>query len=71
MKDLWLRNTYFVTESSFPTILRRLQVIKKVDIEVSPIDNAIHSVQGFDSFAKASNTLQREEQRACGDYLQA
>ncbi|KAJ5071902.1 dedicator of cytokinesis [Anaeramoeba ignava] len=43
-KDLWLRNTFFITEDAFPGIKRRTTVIEKQIIEVSPIENAINSV---------------------------
>eukprot|EP00027_Filamoeba_sp_ATCC50430_P012224 CAMPEP_0168576648 /NCGR_PEP_ID=MMETSP0413-20121227/20351_1 /TAXON_ID=136452 /ORGANISM="Filamoeba nolandi, Strain NC-AS-23-1" /LENGTH=750 /DNA_ID=CAMNT_0008610321 /DNA_START=205 /DNA_END=2457 /DNA_ORIENTATION=+ len=43
-KDLWLCNTYFLTENTFPTIIRRSEVIKRVEVEVSPIENAVNTV---------------------------
>ena len=43
-KDLWLCNTYYLTEDAFPTIHRRTEITKKTEINVSPIDNAINTV---------------------------
>ncbi|KAF2072444.1 hypothetical protein CYY_006237 [Polysphondylium violaceum] len=42
--DLWIRNHFLYTDSSFPTIHRRAEVINKSFIELSPIENAINSV---------------------------
>eukprot|EP01133_Synstelium_polycarpum_P003665 gene3665-4219_t len=42
--DLWIRNHFLITDSIFPTIHRRAEVIKKTQIEVTPIENAISSV---------------------------
>ncbi|KAJ3425820.1 dedicator of cytokinesis [Anaeramoeba flamelloides] len=44
-KDLWLRNTYFITDGSFPSNTRRLRVKDRVDVELSPIQNAVSSVE--------------------------
>lgn len=42
--DLWIKNHFLLTDSSFPTIHRRAQVIKKLHVDLSPIENAINSV---------------------------
>ncbi|KAJ5077789.1 dedicator of cytokinesis [Anaeramoeba ignava] len=44
-KDLWLKNTYLITDKSFPTIKRRTLVKEKIIVEISPVKNAIKSVQ--------------------------
>ncbi|EGC34574.1 hypothetical protein DICPUDRAFT_34798, partial [Dictyostelium purpureum] len=42
--DLWIKNHFLFTHSSFPTIHRRAEVIKKQVVDLSPIENAINSV---------------------------
>jgi len=42
--DLWIKNSYFQTEDSFPTIHRRSQIISTTSREISPIDNAFESI---------------------------
>ncbi|EFA84626.1 DOCK family protein [Heterostelium album PN500] len=42
--DLWIRNHFLITDSTFPTIHRRAEVIKKKEVEVSPVENALNSV---------------------------
>jgi len=42
--DLWLRNFYYITEDTFPTIHRRLQIIQKVLAESSPPEVAFKAV---------------------------
>ncbi|KAN0033588.1 hypothetical protein ACTFIV_000049 [Dictyostelium citrinum] len=42
--DLWIKNHFLLTDSSFPTIHRRAEVIKKLHVDLSPIENAINSV---------------------------
>jgi len=43
--DLWITNTYLITEDSFPTIHRRSEVIKKVEVTLSPVENAVNSIK--------------------------
>ncbi|KYQ90993.1 DOCK family protein [Tieghemostelium lacteum] len=42
--SLWIKNHFLFTESSFPTIHRRSEVIKKSQVDLSPLENAINSV---------------------------
>ncbi|EGG18369.1 DOCK family protein [Cavenderia fasciculata] len=42
--DLWIRNHFLIADSSFPTIHRRAEVIKKEQTELTPIENAVNSV---------------------------
>jgi DNA-binding transcriptional regulator GbsR (MarR family) len=66
-KDLWLKNTYYNTEDTFPTIHRRSQIIRKDVKESHPIENALKTIQEknkeleeFNSkFANDSEQLQR------------
>lgn len=44
-RDLWTEKTYFTTEESFPTVLRRSEVIEIQVVEISPLDNAIMDVE--------------------------
>eukprot|EP01132_Coremiostelium_polycephalum_P009687 gene9687-11888_t len=44
--DLWIKNHFLFTDSSFPTIHRRAEVIKKTHVDLNPIENAINSVSG-------------------------
>lgn len=37
-------NTYYVTEDSFPHLQRSSAIVQKVEVEVSPVENAIHSI---------------------------
>ena len=40
-----MKNTYYITEDTFPTIHRRSQIIRKDVKESHPIENAFKSVQ--------------------------
>lgn len=42
--DLWYNNWYMVTEDAFPTVHTRSEVIKKIVVETTPIQNAIAMV---------------------------
>ncbi|KAG8760434.1 hypothetical protein FRC14_003131 [Serendipita sp. 396] len=44
-KDIWTEKTYFTTEESFPTVLRRSEVIEIQVVEISPLDNALLDVE--------------------------
>lgn len=41
---MWVLNTYYITEDSFPTIHRRSSIIKKVTTELSPLEIAFKTV---------------------------
>lgn len=43
-KDLWVKNTYYITEDSFPTIHRRSKISQKLVVEVTPIENALRTI---------------------------
>ncbi|KAJ7594838.1 C2 domain in Dock180 and Zizimin proteins-domain-containing protein [Mycena floridula] len=44
-EEIWLEKTYFKTEETFPTVLRRSQVVGLDVVEISPIDNALTEVE--------------------------
>ncbi|KAG8846100.1 hypothetical protein FRB96_002079 [Tulasnella sp. 330] len=44
-KDSWTEKTFYTTEESFPTVLRRSEIIDVQIVQTSPIDNAIQSVE--------------------------
>ncbi|KAG8997177.1 hypothetical protein FRB93_000463 [Tulasnella sp. JGI-2019a] len=44
-KDSWTHKTFYTTEESFPTVLRRSEIIDVQIAQTSPIDNAIQSVE--------------------------
>lgn len=44
-QDLWIRNFYYITEDTFPTIHRRSQIVRKEVIETSPIENAYNAMK--------------------------
>ncbi|PRP85542.1 hypothetical protein PROFUN_06774 [Planoprotostelium fungivorum] len=45
-EDLWLNNTYYITKIKLPSYQRRSEIIRKVEVWVSPIENALSSVSG-------------------------
>lgn len=44
-EDLWIRNSYFMTADAFPGIRRRAEIVESRIIEVTPIQNAVNSIQ--------------------------
>jgi len=44
-EDVWLEKTYFTTEETFPTVLRRSEVIAMEVLEISPVENALNAVE--------------------------
>jgi dedicator of cytokinesis protein 3 len=44
-RDIWTEKTYFTTEESFPTVLRRSEVIEFQVVEITPLDNALLDVE--------------------------
>jgi hypothetical protein len=44
-RDVWTEKTYFTTEESFPTVLRRSEIIEIQVVEISPLDNALLDVE--------------------------
>ncbi|GAM25576.1 hypothetical protein SAMD00019534_087510 [Acytostelium subglobosum LB1] len=44
--DLWIINNYFIIKDTFPTIHRRSEIIKRYEVNLSPIDNAVNTVIG-------------------------
>lgn len=43
--EIWVEKTYFTTEETFPTVLRRSQVIGLEVVELSPVENALNEVE--------------------------
>eukprot|EP01114_Cavostelium_apophysatum_P020900 TRINITY_DN713_c0_g1_i1.p1 TRINITY_DN713_c0_g1~~TRINITY_DN713_c0_g1_i1.p1 ORF type:complete len:1705 (+),score=520.73 TRINITY_DN713_c0_g1_i1:76-5190(+) len=44
-KDLWVLNRFYITEDTFPTILRRSQIVNQINVEVSPLENAYKAMK--------------------------
>lgn len=44
-EEVWTEKVYFTTEETFPTVLRRSQVVDLVVVEISPIENALSEVE--------------------------
>jgi dedicator of cytokinesis protein 3 len=44
-QDLWVQKTYVTTAASFPCNRRRVEIVGKREVMLSPIENAIDSVQ--------------------------
>jgi dedicator of cytokinesis protein 3 len=44
-EELWLEKTYFTTEETFPTVLRRSEVVGLEVVEISPLENALNEVK--------------------------
>ncbi|KAI0063692.1 hypothetical protein BV25DRAFT_405860 [Artomyces pyxidatus] len=55
-EEIWIEKTYFTTEESFPTVLRRSEVVAWEVLEISPIDNALHDVEQKNKELSALNT---------------
>nr|GAT57688.1 predicted protein [Mycena chlorophos] len=45
IEEIWVEKTYFTTEESFPTVLRRSEVIGLEIVEISPVENALSEVE--------------------------
>jgi dedicator of cytokinesis protein 3 len=43
--ETWTEKTYYTTEDTFPTVLRRSQVVEMQIVEISPVDNALYEVE--------------------------
>jgi dedicator of cytokinesis protein 3 len=43
--ELWEEKTYFTTEETFPTVLRRSEVVDIQIAEISPVQNAISEIE--------------------------
>lgn len=44
-RDIWTEKTYLTTEESFPTVLRRSEVIELHVVEISPLETALTDVE--------------------------
>lgn len=44
-EEKWLEKTYYTTEETFPTVLRRSQVINVDVVESSPVEHALTEVE--------------------------
>lgn len=44
-EETWVEKTYFTTEESFPTVLRRSEIVAVEIVEVSPVERAINEVE--------------------------
>lgn len=45
LEDVWTEKTYLTTEESFPTVLRRSEVIQEEAVEISPVQNALTVIE--------------------------
>ncbi|THH15128.1 hypothetical protein EW146_g5303 [Bondarzewia mesenterica] len=45
VEEVWVEKTYFTTEESFPTVLRRSEVVAREVLEISPIETALHEIE--------------------------
>eukprot|EP01119_Soliformovum_irregulare_P019984 TRINITY_DN6420_c0_g1_i1.p1 TRINITY_DN6420_c0_g1~~TRINITY_DN6420_c0_g1_i1.p1 ORF type:complete len:1484 (+),score=565.54 TRINITY_DN6420_c0_g1_i1:731-5182(+) len=68
-KGLWVLNTYYFTEDTFPTIHRRSPIKKTVQVEVNPLDNAIKAVKDKNKeIATMTSQVEKNEQFPLMDY---
>ena len=44
-RDMWVEKCYFTTEESFPTVLRRSEVVELQVDNISPIENALLDIE--------------------------
>ncbi|KAG8934388.1 hypothetical protein FRC01_003345 [Tulasnella sp. 417] len=44
-RDTWIEKTFYTTEETFPTVLRRSEIVSIQVVETSPIENAINDVE--------------------------
>lgn len=44
-EELWIEKSYFTTEETFPTVLRRSQVLGVEIVELNPVENALADVE--------------------------
>jgi len=56
-KDLWVRQKFILTDTSFPTVRRRMKVVRKQEIMVTPIENAANLI------AEKNSQLLKEMQK--------
>jgi dedicator of cytokinesis protein 3 len=45
MEETWLEKTFYTTEETFPTVLRRSEVVNMDVAEISPLENALQEVE--------------------------
>jgi dedicator of cytokinesis protein 3 len=44
-RDIWTEKTYFSTEETFPTVLRRSEIFELQVVEISPLESALLDVE--------------------------
>lgn len=44
-EETWIEKTYYTTEETFPTVLRRSEVVDTASIEISPLEHAFSEVE--------------------------
>ena len=44
-QETWIEKTYYTTEETFPTVLRRSEVVDTASIEISPLEHAFSEVE--------------------------
>lgn len=62
VKDQWVEKTVFITEDSFPTILRRSEIIEERTVALSPLQTAVER-----TVRKSSELLTLEKRVKDGD----
>jgi dedicator of cytokinesis protein 3 len=40
-EEIWIHKMFFTTEDTFPTVLRRSEVVDIQEVEISPLENAL------------------------------
>ena len=44
-RDIWIQKTFVTSEESFPTVLRRSEIVLIDVVDISPIENALNDIQ--------------------------
>ncbi|KAF9264233.1 cytoplasmic protein [Marasmius fiardii PR-910] len=44
-EEVWIEKVYYTTEDTFPTVIRRSQVVAMEAVEISPVENALEEIE--------------------------
>lgn len=55
-EEIWQEKIYFTTEETFPTVLRRSQVVDLTVVEISPLENALNEIEERTKELQSLNT---------------
>lgn len=58
-EEVWTERTYYTTEESFPTVLRRSEVVNVEIVEISPLESALVEVEAKTKELTALNVRYR------------